>query len=326
MEKISVLMPVYNSERFLKEAIDSVLKQTYNEFEFIIINDGSTDKSKEIIESYNDKRIKLINNKINRGIVYSLNEGLKNCTGKYVIRMDSDDISEVQRFQKQVDFMNRNPNIAASGTYIKIFGENIRKKVIKNPINMEELKVKLLFTVPIFHPTAIFRREVIQSIGYEEGTDGYEDYILWQKLITLKYEIANIPEILLNYRIVSSSITQNIRKRILEKSIFLKNIYKKNLENILPLEKVTDEIVEKFTVLSLTDLVKIKVNNKESLNSFYNLIELLLNNNYVLKRKYLLKHLSIRWVVLVIVSNNLKAKHIFNKYFILGMFYKIFRF
>ena len=123
MPKVSVLMPAYNSEAFVAEAIESILNQTYTDFEFIIINDGSTDKTAEIIDEYakNDSRIKFINNHKNQGLIAVLNQGLDLCTGEYVARMDSDDISMPQRFEKQVQYMDEHQEVGILGTWIDFF-------------------------------------------------------------------------------------------------------------------------------------------------------------------------------------------------------------
>jgi len=115
--KVSIVMSVYNAQKYLDEAIESILNQTYSNFEFIIINDGSTDKSLEIIENYakKDSRIIVINRE-NKGLIYSLNEGIRKANGKYIARMDADDISLPQRLEKQVEFMEKNKNIGICGT------------------------------------------------------------------------------------------------------------------------------------------------------------------------------------------------------------------
>ncbi len=129
--KVTVLMPVYNAEKYLKTAIESILKQTFSDFELLIINDGSTDGSEEIIRSFNDKRIRLFNNEQNLGIIKTLNKGLNLAKGEYIIRMDADDISLPDRLELQVKYMEENPGIGISGTQARIFGDT-KKFTIKN--------------------------------------------------------------------------------------------------------------------------------------------------------------------------------------------------
>lgn len=315
-------MPVYNSEKFLKESIESMLNQTHKDIEFIIINDGSTDKSLDIINSYKDKRIKLINNIENRGIVYSLNTGLKICTGKYVIRMDSDDISYRNRIEEQVLYMERNLNIVAAGTYMKVFGIGIEEKIKKNPISYEELKVKSLFTIPIYHPTAILRREIFQKNGYEEGYDGYEDFALWQKLIDSGYEISNLSKELLKYRIVKTSISRNFQKEIGKKYIGIKKVYENSLKCILDKKQVEEKIVEQFTVLNLTNLIPLKVKEKSDITEYFKLINYLIKENKKIRyceEKYLKKYLYTRWCILILKSKQFSLKYVLNKKFAIGL-------
>ncbi|HAS7841575.1 TPA: glycosyltransferase family 2 protein, partial [Vibrio cholerae] len=139
--KISVVMSVYNGEKYLGEAIDSILKQTFSDFEFIIINDGSTDKTLEIIKSYmkKDDRIVLVSRE-NKGLIVSLNEGLDLAKGQYIARMDADDISIKSRFEKQIEFLDSNPDIGVCGTWVEVFGENIKSKKWKMPTQDPDLK------------------------------------------------------------------------------------------------------------------------------------------------------------------------------------------
>ena len=119
--KVTVLMPVYNGEKYLKEAITSILLQTFDDFEFLIINDGSSDASVDIIQSFRDPRIRLVHNDTNIGLIATLNKGLKLAHGKYVARMDQDDISLPRRLEKQTYFMDNNPDVGVCGTWIKLF-------------------------------------------------------------------------------------------------------------------------------------------------------------------------------------------------------------
>ncbi len=146
---ISVVMPVYNSEKYLEEAINSILNQTFTDFEFIILNDGSTDKTEDIILSYSDSRILYIKNKTNLQIVKTLNKGIELASGKYIARMDSDDISSPERFEKLIEFMENNHEIDICSTWLETFGN--RKKIWKNPLSHEEIKATLLFNSAKVH-------------------------------------------------------------------------------------------------------------------------------------------------------------------------------
>ena len=137
--KITVLMPVYNGEKYLKESIESILKQTFRDFEFLIINDTSTDESEKIIRSFKDSRIKLIKNEKNIGLTKSLNKGLDLAKGEYMARMDADDISLPKRLEIQVAFMDKNPKIGVIGAWAKVIGES-NKKYIKTYSNFEKIE------------------------------------------------------------------------------------------------------------------------------------------------------------------------------------------
>ena len=140
---VTILMPVYNAELYLKRAIESILNQTYKNIEFLIINDGSTDNSLAIIKSYSDKRIVLIENDKNSGLIYSLNIGLKKASGKYIARMDADDISYPTRIQKQCAFMENHNEIGILGTFIQ--KENKFKNYSNPNLTSNELKARLIF-------------------------------------------------------------------------------------------------------------------------------------------------------------------------------------
>ena len=123
-QKATVLMPVYNAEKYVAEAIDSILNQTFNDFEFLIINDGSTDNSLDIIKSYDDPRITIINNETNLGLSHTLNKGIELARGEYIIRMDADDISLSIRLEKQIEFMDSNQHIGICGSWIQTFDKS----------------------------------------------------------------------------------------------------------------------------------------------------------------------------------------------------------
>ncbi len=209
-ELISVILPVYNGEKYLKEAIESILNQTYTNFEFIIIDDGSKDSSLEIIKEYEkeDERIVVVSRE-NKGLIATLNEGMERAKGKYIARMDQDDISLPERFERQIKVMKNN-NIMVCGTYTKVIDED--GKYIKDgivPTQDDEIVKKLLeCTNPLFHPTVMFKK--FDNIFYNEFAHNCEDYELWLKYTEIG-KIENLPEYLLKYRIELSSITNSGR-------------------------------------------------------------------------------------------------------------------
>jgi glycosyltransferase involved in cell wall biosynthesis len=230
--KITVLMPVYNCELYIKEAIDSILNQTFDDFEFLIIDDASTDETVGIIKEYNDLRIKLIVKPINTGYTNSLNYGLTVARGAYIARMDGDDISLPERFAKQVAFLDANPDVALCGTLYQILGSDT---ICNHPLSHEEIKVKLISGCYIAHPTVMIRRAALElhNLRYDPNMEPAEDYDLWSRMVFLE-KVANIGKVLLYYRIHSAQtsiirsekqkkVSLEIRIRMLQKVMPLLN-------------------------------------------------------------------------------------------------------
>lgn len=202
---ISVVMPVYNGEKYLREAIDSIINQTFGDFEFLIVNDGSTDKSDEIIRSYNDSRIVYLQNDGNKGLVYTLNYGISKAKGEFIARMDADDISAPTRFENQVKALEANTDIGICGTWAKIIGS---AKVFRVECEDQKIKGLLLFVNQFIHPSVMFRKDILEKnqIRYETSDFPAEDYALWIRLAPF-VKMMNIPELLLNYRIHPNQIS-----------------------------------------------------------------------------------------------------------------------
>lgn len=203
---VTVLMCVYNASAFLREAMDSILNQTFCDFEFLIINDGSTDQTLNIIEDYTDKRIRIINNTKNQGLIYSLNKGLSLSKGKYIVRMDADDVCELKRIEKQCAFMENNGDIDICGTYIQILGTN---EIRKPPTNYKNCWFELLHQNIITHPSVVIRKSSLlkNNISYSEKHPHAEDYDLWVRCSMKKMKIVNLSEILLQYRLHQNQIS-----------------------------------------------------------------------------------------------------------------------
>ena len=209
LKKVSIIMPAYNAEKYIGEAIESILSQTYTDYEFIIINDGSTDKTEKIIRSYDDSRIVYLENEKNSGIVVTLNKGLDYATGEYIARMDADDISINNRLEKQVAYMKKNKKVGLLGTGIRVFGTEIQQYDRVFTTDSKQLKAELIFNSCVAHPTVMIRREILEQnhLRYNEEFAGAEDYCLWWEIAKVS-SIATLKDILLNYRIHSSQITK----------------------------------------------------------------------------------------------------------------------
>lgn len=249
MPKISVVMPVYNGEKYIKEAIDSILSQTFPDFEFIIINDCSTDNTESIIKSYNDSRIRYIKNEKNLGVAESLNKGLDVAKGEYITRMDADDISLPERFEKQISFMDRHKNIAVSGCAIERFGAIGGKAY--NEYSKEKIRIGFLFRSCIFHPTVMMRRSVmeIENYRYDVHFDKVEDYELWTRILP-KYDICSIKSVLLKYRVHSGQVTQNYSQ--MHKKLLLE--LKKKFLLYIGIDVLTDKEIRAFNDYCLEEI------------------------------------------------------------------------
>lgn len=243
MPIISVLMPVYNGERYIKETIDSILNQTFEDFEFIIVNDGSTDNTKNIIESYKDCRIKLYNLHKNMGVGYASNFAVNKAEGEYIARADSDDIYHPDRLLLQKQFLDDNPNIALVKTFVEYFGdESIRKteryntfKTIlerdKNDfVTPEEISQELYFHSCIPHTTIMIRAEIMKKFGYED-LRCCEDYNLFFKMNLEGYKMGTITKYLAKQRVSNSSVTATNKRLIYESIYYIKRDFVNELFN-----------------------------------------------------------------------------------------------
>ena len=247
-KKISVIMAVYNGEEYLNKAIESILNQSYENFEFLIINDGSTDKSFEIIEKYAnlDKRIVVIDHK-NIGLTKSLNIGIEKATGEYIARMDADDISMTARFKNFILYIEKNGDIDFYSTPSYVIDENDKlKKVIPNYFIRNGLDVKILnyFNV-LIHGTLIVKSDILKKYKYNERFKYSQDFELYQRLIQHNYKISYDNNVTYSLRVHSSSITQTKNKSQLDdyKQVFLDN----NLE-FYPLSKINKFYFKYITI------------------------------------------------------------------------------
>lgn len=208
--RVTVLMSVYNSEEFIRPAIESILCQSFKDFEFLIINDGSKDSSLEIIRKYadKDKRIRLIS-RANVGLTKSLNEGVEEAHGEFIARMDSDDISTPDRLEKEVAFLDSHPDIALVGSNYTIIEEKTGEPKVTTNIftHPDDLKATQVMCNQFGHGSILMRTSVVREMGgYDSSVGHVEDYHLWTR-ISRKYDIANIREPLYLYRSVASGVS-----------------------------------------------------------------------------------------------------------------------
>jgi glycosyltransferase involved in cell wall biosynthesis len=203
--KVTVLMPVYNGEKYLKEAVDSILDQSFKDYEFLIIDDGSTDGSGEIIKSYADPRIKVLENGENLGLVTTLNKGIELARGEFIARMDCDDVSLPERLEKQVRFMDSRLDVGVCGTWLRKIGS--AHDVVSYPVEDKDIRWFLTINSMFAHPSVMLRHDLLtnHNLRYDANFPHAEDYELWTRIA--KYcRLANLPEVLLLYRIHGEQI------------------------------------------------------------------------------------------------------------------------
>ena len=214
---LSVLMSVYNGEAYLRQAIDSILNQTYQDFEFIIVNDGSTDSSRDIILSYKDPRIRMIDNQHNMGLTKSLNRGLEKAKGKFIARMDADDISLPDRFSTQINIMQASKNVDICGAAMQIIDGNgniIGRMGPKNIVDSDLPASILDNSTCLLHPTIMMKRSALEEVGgYNPDIRYAQDFDLWARMFLAGKKAVVIPAALVQYRQHSCQISQALREK-----------------------------------------------------------------------------------------------------------------
>lgn len=209
-ELVSVVMPVYNGEKYLKSSIESILRQSYTNLELVIVNDGSTDNSVNIIESFNDSRIKLFHNSSNSGLAVTQNKCIEHSMGAFIAKIDCDDIMLPHRLQYQYDYLKSNSDVAVIGSNVEVIDEFGEKtgQVWKYPAQKELIPSILYFGNYLTHPAVMIRRSALPSTYYRTAYNPAEDYDLWARISRSGYLIHNLPEILTLYRIHSQNISK----------------------------------------------------------------------------------------------------------------------
>ena len=276
---ISVVMSVFNGGDYLRKSIESILNQSYLNFEFIIIDDGSTDTSLEIIKSYKDNRIVLINRK-NKGFITSLNEGIEKSKGKYIARMDADDISFPSRLEKQFDFIEKNNLDICGGHYLLINKNGKINGLNVVPTSHKMCTLSLFFKVPFAHPSVMIRKQFLDENSLEYGQSSYkiaEDLDLWLRMHRCGARFGNVDSVVLKYRILGDSLSKVNNTLVLkETKAMLRQFYKDNYQQIaliiksLPSVLNTEEksllvryIYRRFKRLDFSDVALMKKIDKK---------------------------------------------------------------
>ncbi|MEX6689662.1 glycosyltransferase [Danxiaibacter flavus] len=236
---LTVLMPVYNASAHLREAMASILQQTFTNFELLIVNDGSTDDTVKIIREYNDPRIRLLENEKNMGISETLNIGIRAASSDLIARMDADDICYPNRLQKQYEFMKENPDCAMVSCYVRVISNDgvfVRQEIHRDRF----LYYTLQFECNIYHPAVMFRRQPVMQVNMYDRPYA-EDYDLFWKIASV-YKINQIEEVLMDYRLSNNSLHKVTKKD--EYDVALMEVKRRNIQHFLPAKvKVPDEYI-----------------------------------------------------------------------------------
>lgn len=271
-------MSCFNSALYLNEAVDSMLNQSFTDFEFLIVNDGSTDETFNILNEYNDNRIHIINQE-NQGLARSLNNAIKLANGEYLVRMDADDISFPNRLENQFKFMESNPNIGVYGTAVSYISENGKLLGRSFPyLNNKVIKQKILGFKGnvVAHPTVIIRKKTFNKYGpYNEFMSFNQDYHLWSKFLRNGVLFENTNEIELKYRISKNSIGSTIIHNAQSREI---------LHKVVSMDYPSKELVNKLTasvIKNKSKMTKDNFFNYEML--FHKLIKYFIGENYSTK-------------------------------------------
>lgn len=268
---VSVLIPCYNCEQYVKEAVMSIMKQSYANLEILVINDGSTDNTGNILKELaeEDTRIVYIKNEKNLKLIATLNKGLDRCKGKYIARMDADDISVPTRIEKQVDFLEKHPNIGIVGADIEFFKEDKKLSIWRMETKDKYIRTGLLFGSCFAHPVVMMRTSILREhhLYYNDDYPHAEDYKLWCDIAQCT-KLANIPEVLLYYRVNENQVS---------------NIYNQKQK------ETAHRIKEECTNLFFSQKgIPIKFNSRDE-------VDYLKKIRYYIKDKYILKKFLLDW-------------------------------
>ena len=300
---VSVVMPNYNTpEAFLRAAIDSVLEQTYTNIELIIVDDASTGNNVEVIRSYDDPRIVLLQNESNHHVAYSLNRGLDQVSGEYIARMDADDLCLPKRIEKQVRFLQRRSDIDVLCTQAEIFGDR-RGVFATNLRSPESMKIALFLNCPIVNPSVMFRSSFIHDNALRYSTDleykAAEDYEFWSRCVSIG-NLYEYPQVLLKYRTHSKQVSFSASKMQIENANHVRKGMLLALD-IVPNAHETD-IHYKFC----TEETSPEISLKEIEGWTYKLLEK--NKQYNVFHPWLFKQMILQHFFLIAVKSMLKKQ------------------
>ncbi|MFI1745814.1 glycosyltransferase family 2 protein [Thalassobellus sediminis] len=242
---ISVVLPVYNVAPYIKEAIDSVLNQTIQDFEILVIDDCSTDNTLEVIESIKDSRIRIIKKSKNKGLIDSLNMGFSEANGDYIARMDGDDINALNRFEKQLHILQNNPEIKACGCWLEEFG--IKEDIIKHKEFHSDIVNQMLISCPMSMGAVMFDKKSVREFRFDETKLHVEDYDFWSR-VAWAFNLYNLQEVLYYYRVHETQVSSKYKQVQLKGDIPIKLFLFKKLN--YDVDVFTDKIITKVLLQS----------------------------------------------------------------------------
>ncbi|NLO69442.1 MAG: glycosyltransferase, partial [Porphyromonadaceae bacterium] len=282
--RVSILMPVYNNGDYVAEAIESMLGQTFGDFELIVLDDCSTDHSREVIEDFSDKRIIYHRNEKNLGLANNLNVGLDMARGELIARMDGDDISLPDRLQVQVDFLDNNPDIDLCSCGLEKFGQETDVWIRES--DPEQVKITMMFYSPVLHATSVWRRASFEKhdLRYRQEAFPAEDYDLWARAV-FHCRLTNIPEVLYRYRIHGIQVTK-MDDRAKEKTFEIVNSY---LSAALP---ELNNIHRKRLIKNFLQIEQVSHHNYKDVKSEYISFLKVAERNDFFEKKLLIKNLK----------------------------------
>lgn len=233
---ISVVLPVYNGEKYLIEAIESILAQTFRDFELIMIDDGSTDGSLHLMRKYeeNDARVRVVERE-NRGLAITLNDSIDIARGEWLARMDQDDIALPYRFERQLAWL-KETGADISGSWVQRFGSS-DKRVVRLRQTDEAIKMEMLFCSPFAHPTVMMRTALVKHLRYDSAWEKAEDYDLWERAAEAGWKMTNVPEVLLQYRVHESQISTVTLVRQQQLALLIRHRYWKYIFEAMQLDQ-----------------------------------------------------------------------------------------
>jgi glycosyltransferase involved in cell wall biosynthesis len=288
---ISILMPVYNTEAYVLDSVESVLKQTHSNLQLIIVNDGSTDGTANKLKQIKDSRVQIISQN-NMGVSAALNKALELAKGSYIARNDSDDISFPTRLEKELAFLESNPSIGLLGAAAEIIDKNgTPTGLLKHPQHNDEIQYQMMWNSPFVSSTTLFRMECLGSTGrFYDGTVFFEDYHLWSS-IARNWKLANLPDVLIQYRELTSGLshtTANASERVinqrrlnlasrfpqmnaaLREAFSLSGFHRSSMESLAALKQAYNEFLDAFTDADTPPEVKARIedNLKQRMHTF----------------------------------------------------------